>query len=604
MATAAWTPPAPDAVHVPAPASVQDEHSFGNVDEVCPRSLHLDWTIDWEAKRIAGAVTHELEVLRDTEHATFDTSFLEVRGVRVDGAEVRAELGERRGTLGQPLRVPVGARRAGDAVRVEIAYATTPECTALGWLAKEQTRAKQTPFLYSQCQAIHARSLLPCMDTPARKVTYTARVRSAYPVLMSALQAAAPQAAEDATEYTFAQRVAIPTYLIAVVAGQLAFRALGERTGVYAEPPDADAVQWEFEADAERFLTQAERLVSPYSWTRYDSVVLPPSFPYGGMENANLTTLTPSLVSGDRSSTDVLLHELCHSWSGNLVSCVDWASFWLNEGWTVYLERLLLQKVHGDGAEGAAHRGFSYIIGRKALRDSLVQFAENPRFQRLVPEFRPGEDPDDAFSSIPYEKGSNFLLYLERVVGGLDVFVPYLRAYFREFSGRSLGTAQWKAHLLAYFASSPEISARLAAVDFDAWLYGEGLELPVPMEYDTTLANAAFALAARWAAVCRAASRDAAAESFAADDMAGWNANQVVVFLEQLHAGDPVPAFAAQWLDETYALNAARNPEVRHRFYEVALEAPDSPYAEPAAAWVCGGVCGVLLTRRSPPRGA
>ena len=161
---------------------------------------------------------------------------------------------------------------------------------------------------------------------------------------------------------------------------------------------------------------------------------------------------------------------------------MNWESFWLNEGWTVYLERLLLEKLYGP-----AHRGFSYIIGAKALRDSLEGFKDTPRFQRLVPEFRDGEDPDDAFSSIPYDKGANFLLYLERVVGGLDVFAPYIQAYFSTFQGRSISTEEWKAHLLAYFATHPTASQALQTVDWDAWLHGEGLELPVRMEYDLSL---------------------------------------------------------------------------------------------------------------------
>lgn len=574
-----WTPPAPDAIRAPLPSVVEDIHSFANVNEVYSTNLHLDWDIDWTNKCIKGSVTHTLHIVQGgVAHVTFDTSFLDLGAVTVDGDRANdVVLGDRKSSLGQPLTIGLGERHAGDTVCVTIAYSTTPECTALGWLTREQTKAKTAPFLYSQCQAIHCRSLVPCMDTPSRKVTYSATVRSPIPVLMSALPEKEPQ---DGV-YRFEQPLAIPTYLIAIVSGDLEFRSLGPRTGVYAEPPDADAVQWEFEADAERFLEQAERTLLPYAWTRYDSAVLPPSFPYGGMENANLTTLTPSLVSGDRSSTDVMLHELCHSWSGNLISCSNWESFWLNEGWTVYFERLLLQRVHGDGEKGAAHRGFSYIIGARAMRQSLEEFAENPRFQRLVPEFRDGEDPDDAFSSIPYDKGSNFLLHIERVVGGLEVFLPYVRAYIFAFQGRSLTTQEWKDHLFAYYAGNEEITARLKTIDFDAWLYGEGLELPVKMEYDTTLAEAAFALAERWEK--RISGAD---DKFSHADIDGWTAGQVVVFLERLHSGPRVPAAVAEELDEAYALNSAQNTEVRLRFYEVALEDKDGKYAPFAAEWV------------------
>ncbi|KAI3623643.1 hypothetical protein CBS14141_003342 [Malassezia furfur] len=587
MSEKTWTPPAPDAIPAPPQGKIFDRHSLSNLNELRPERLHLDWTVDWEQKRIAGTVTHTLHVLEQgTSQAVFDTSYLDIGTVRVDGQPAEAELRPRHKALGQPLVVQLGAREAGTEVTVEIAYTTTDACTALGWLSREQTHAKRAPFLYSQCQAIHARSLVPCFDAPGRKITYTASVTSSIPVLMSALQAAEPKdVGGGQKQYTFRQPVSIPTYLIAIVGGELTFRTLGPRTGVWAEAPDADAVQWEFEADAERFLALAEEVVSPYVWTRYDSVVLPPSFPYGGMENANLTTLTPSLVCGDRSATDVLLHELCHSWSGNLTSCVNWDSFWLNEGWTVYLERLLLQKKYGD-AEGPAHRGFSYIIGARALRAALEGFADKPRFQRLVPGYEDGEDPDDAFSTIPYDKGANFLLHLERVVGGLDVFAPYIKAYFHAFHDRAVSTEQWKAHLLAYYADNAEVSRRLQQVDFDAWIYGEGTKLPVAMEYDTTLARDAYELADAWRSVVgEAPTRADAQRTFAAGDMDGWNANQKVVFLEHLASQGPLPKYAVQWLDEAYALADNANDEIPLRFFELALATPHSGYEKKAADW-------------------
>lgn len=588
MSATTWTPPAPDAVPAPKPRPIRDIHSYANMNELKPVSMHLQWTIDWEHKRIHGSVAHKMEVQQtNVSRAVLDTSYLDIHHIEVDGTKTSDyKLGERAGPLGAPLSIDIGSRSVGEMVDITIHYSTTDKCTALGWLSKDQTHAKKTPFLYSQCQAIHGRSLFPCMDTPSRKVTYSAEITSTIPILMSALQETQPKPASgDAKVYEFRQPVAIPTYLVAIVGGLLEFRSLGPRTGVWAEPPEADRVQWEFEADAERFLEEAEKLVSPYSWTRYDSVVLPPSFPYGGMENANLTTLTPTLVSGDRSATDVLLHELCHSWSGNYTSCMNWESFWLNEGWTVYLERLLLQMVHKDD-NGPGHRGFSYIIGNKAMRDSLEGFADVPRFQRLMPKYVDGEDPDDAFSSIPYDKGANFLLYLERVVGGLDVFIPYLKAYFHTFAGRSLCTEEWHEHLMAYFAGNEKATKALKEVDWDAWLHGEGTELPVHMEYDGSLAVEAFALADRWVDVIKHGTSKSDGK-FAKSDMDGWNANQVVVFLERLYDGPQVPAAVASWMDDVYDLSSAANTEIRLRFYEVALGDKASQYAKAAAEWVC-----------------
>lgn len=586
LANMTWTAPDPTSVGAPAPRVPEDNHTHAKVAQYKPVHLHLDWDIDWDARIISGRVSHDIELIQPgLDSITLDASYLKINSVSVQGTKVDYSLGTQRGTLGAPLHIPIPAtaNKKGDRLHVEIDYATTEHCTALGWLTKQQTAGKTNPFLYSQCQAIHCRSLIPCIDSPSHKITYTATVHSRIPVLMSALKDD-DKPSQNGT-YHFKQPVGIPSYLIAIVGGDLEFRKLGERTGIWAEPPNADAVQWEFEADAERFLEHAEKVISPYSWTRYDSVVLPPSFPYGGMENANLTTLTPSLVCGDRSLTDVLLHELCHSWSGNLTSCANWTHFWLNEGWTVYLERLLLQDVHG-AKEGPAHRGFSYIIGSKALKDALAQFADNPRFQRLIPAFKDGEDPDDAFSSIPYEKGSNFLLYLERTVGGLDNFLPYAKSYFHAFYNRSVTTHEWREHLFKFFESNPDVTAALNKVDWDAWLHGEGMELPVKMEYDTTLAEQAFSLADRWIKFVDGSAGEKA--HFSLDDIKGWNANQVVVFLERLHSGPKVPLAVTQKLDEVYGFSKATNGEVLLRFFEVALEVEGGKYAQQAAEWVKG----------------
>lgn len=587
FATMTWTPPNPASVGAPALRVPEDIHTHSKVAEYKPLHLHLDWSIDWNARTISGRVSHVIELIQPgITSIILDASYLKIDSVHVEGKQVDYTLGTQRGTLGAPLHIPIPSsiNKKGDKVHVDIDYSTTEHCTALGWLTTEQTAGQTNPFLYSQCQAIHCRSLVPCIDSPSHKITYTATVHSRIPVLMSALKDDSKPS--KAATYHFKQPVGIPSYLIAIVGGDLEFRKLGERTGIWAEPPNADAVQWEFEADAERFLEHAEKVISPYSWTRYDSVVLPPSFPYGGMENANLTTLTPSLVCGDRSLTDVLLHELCHSWSGNLTSCANWTHFWLNEGWTVYLERLLLQEVHGP-KEGPAHRGFSYIIGSKALKDALAQFTDTPRFQRLIPAFKDGEDPDDAFSSIPYEKGSNFLLYLERTVGGLDNFLPYAKSYFHAFYNRSVTTQEWREHLFKFFESNAEATAALHKVDWDAWLYGEGLELPVKMEYDTSLAEQAFSLASRWIQVIDGHATLENAK-FRPADIKGWNANQVVVFLERLHSGPKVPLAITHKLDEVYEFSKASNGEVLLRFFEVALEVKGGKYAQQAAEWVKG----------------
>ncbi|PWN31448.1 uncharacterized protein FA14DRAFT_128098 [Meira miltonrushii] len=586
-----WSAPAPG--DIPAkdfPETHVDIHTHANLTDFRPGHIDIDWTVDWDKKVLTGTVKHSIKIIKDgIDKIVLDTSFLDIKSIAIlqpDGKQKDAkfELGKRDGTLGSPLNIELGERKnKGDEVEIVIDYSTTEKCTALGWLAKEQTESGSMPFLYSQAQAIHARAMIPCVDSPSHKITYTSKVKSKYPVLMSAL--ADGSIHEDGLGvYRFRQPIGIPSYLIAIVGGNLVFRELAPRVGVWAEPTMIDRAEWEFKEDANRFLIAAEQTISPYSWTRYDCVVLPPSFPYGGMENANLTTLTPTLISGDRSQTDVLLHELGHSWSGNLTSCANWSSFWLNEGINVWIERLLLSVVHGPES-GPAIRELHYIIGRKAFEDAVDQFSSVTRFQRLVPVFEKGEDPDDAFSSIPYEKGSLFILYLERLVGGLDNFLPFIRSYFKAFYDRSISTQEWKQHLFDFYAGNEEITKKLNTVKWDEWFNGEGKQLPAEVNFEGALAQQAYKLANRWLDVINGKSTK---EDFSPKDISGWDPNQIVLFLSEVRANKDVtvPAQVASRIDELYGFGKDKNTEIRFNFYVVALQDKQSKYTQEAAAWV------------------
>jgi len=340
-----------------------------------------------------------------------------------------------------------------------------------------------------------------------------------------------------------------------------------------------------------RYVHEAENIVTPYDFGVYDLLVLPPSFPYGGMENACLTFVTPTLLTGDRSLVDVVGHEISHSWFGNNVTTADSSHFWLNEGWTTWLERVLQGALHGP-----AERDFSYIIGRKALKEGLEQFKDRPKYQRLVIPFEFGEDPDEAYSSVPYEKGSNFLLYLERLLGGLDVFLLYARDYVRTFRGKSIRTDQWRDHLYSYWSKEENGGGKdkikiLDSVNWDAWLHGEGLSLPVDIPYDTTLATDAYLLAERWN---ESRTEDISKLKFSPSDLDSFNSNQKVVFLERLATLadlSPLPPTLIHHLAETYsvAITHTPNPEIRFRFYTLVLAAvPEAAkkYAPDAAAWL------------------
>ena len=281
---------------------------------------------------------------------------------------------------------------------------------------------------------------------------------------------------------------------------------------------------------------------------------------------------------------DVVAHELSHSWSGNNVGCKSWEHFWLNESWTTWLERVLIR--HDQGEPG---RGFSYIIGRKSLQDSLNEFekAGTRRYQRLVIPYKTGEDPDDGFSTVPYDKGANLLLHLERMVGGLDVFLPYVKSYFETFAGKSIGTDDWQSHLFEYFGKHKDASTIMPKlekeVDWDAWLHGEGLTLPVKMEYDTTLADAAYALASRWN---EARSSSDALEQFKSSDLEKFSSSQTVVFLETLEQYDALPSEYLKRMNEIYGFDKTENAEIKLRWYNVALKGDGKDFKASAAKWV------------------
>jgi len=523
--------------------------------------------------------------------------------VLVDERVVEFVLGAKHEVMGSALHVPLApGTRAGSTIKVAILYATTKDSTALQWLAKEQTQGKQFPYLFSQCQPIYARALAPLQDTPSLKITYTATVASVLPVLLSAIRVLPPSEGpahdgkvigKDVVNYVYEQPVGIPSYLIAIASGNLRYKSFPTiegrswKSGVWAEPELLEACYWEFSEDTGRFLAKEEDIVGPYKFGVYDVLVLPPSFPYGGMENACLSFLTPTLLAGDRTLVDVVVHELTHSWFGNGITHAEATHFWLNEGWTTYIERLLQQCLHSP-----AERGFQYVIGSTALSEALKNHVDRPKYQRLVIDFEPGEDPDDAYSSIPYEKGSNFLLYLEQTLGGLDVFLPYIRDYVATFQGKSITTWDWKAHLYTYFErhGGQEKLDALNSVDWDAWFYGEGLKLPVELSYDTTLADPAYNLAARWD-TSRSIS-DVTNLGFSASDVHTFNSNQKIVFLERLATYAPLPSTHVGHLGTIYEVATSANAEIRLRFYNVALKDPSSlaasDFVGKALKWVTG----------------
>ncbi|KAH7920495.1 hypothetical protein BV22DRAFT_1114838 [Leucogyrophana mollusca] len=582
-----------------------DPTSQANYLQITSQHFSLDWKVDFEEKTISGYVIHDLIANEDNvKEVSFDTFALKIEAVEVAGHPVQFSLGSTHVVMGSALHIPLPTPlNSGSKVSVKVAYSTSKNATALQWLQKEQTQGKGFPFLFSQCQPIYARSLVPIQDTPSVKSTYTAAVSAVLPILMSAIRVSPPSEGpahggkvigKDLVTYTYRQPVPIPSYLLAIASGNVVYRPFDKlegkdwTSGVWAEPELIDDAHWEFREDTTRFLAAEEKLTTNYKWGVYDLLVLPPSFPYGGMENACLTFVTPTVIAGDRTLVDVVVHEITHSYFGNGITHADASHFWLNEGWTNYMERLLQQELRSP-----AHRGFAMVIGAKLLYDDLKLYeGKMSKYQRLQIDFEVGEDPDDAYSSVPYEKGCNFILHLERTLGGLDVFLPYVKDYVNTFMGKSITTAEWKTHLYAYFKQhgGDEKIKALDSIDWNAWLFGEGLTLPVEMEYDLSLATQAYALAERWDA--SRSTSDPSKLDFTAHDLAEMDTNQIIAFLERLQSYPALPSTHVQHLGSLYDLASTKNAEIRLRFYQVALLDPTAPgslaYAQEAARWVVG----------------
>lgn len=420
----------------PEPEIIQprDPNTLSNYTSWRTQHVTANLEIDFEGKRLVGNVALKLKALREKteERVVLDSSFLDIKDVKIDGGKAKWELQNRIEPYGAPLYVYLGKNYEKDQeIEIEVELSTTKECTALQWMTPAQTSNKKHPYMFSQCQAIHARSVFPCQDTPDVKATVDFNIRSPLPVVASGLPTGSAdykpgvEGTSGTLLYTFKQAVPMPSYLFAIASGDLASASIGPRSTVVTGPEELVECKWELEEDMEKFMDVAESIVYPYAWGTYNVLVLPASFPYGGMENPIFTFATPTIISKDRQNVDVIAHELSHSWSGNLVSNASWEHFWLNEGWTTYLERRIAAGIHGEN-----HRDFSAIIGWKALQDSVERYGEDHEFTKLIVDLK-GKDPDDAFSSIPYEKGFVFLYYLEKLIGKdkWDKFIPHVSIY-------------------------------------------------------------------------------------------------------------------------------------------------------------------------------
>lgn len=531
----------------------RDEHSVAHLDEVRIRHLFLDLEVNFERKQLTGFAELQLDWKQPNARTLdLDTRDLTIeRVISSDGQgnwkQARFSLAPKHSAFGRGLSI----RLAGQPPKVRIYYHTSPKASGLQWLTPEQTLGKQKPFMFSQAQAIHARSFIPLQDTPAVRFTYDARITApaGIRVVMSANND------PDATGlggYRFNMPQAIPSYLLAIAAGDLAFKAIGPRSGVYTEPGRLDAAAKEFE-DTEAMIAATEKLYGAYRWGRYDLLILPPSFPFGGMENPRLSFITPTVIAGDKSLTSLIAHELAHSWSGNLVTNATWSDLWLNESFTSYVENRIVEAVYG-----VEQAKVQQVVGQHEL---LEEMKELPKVDQHLVLSLAGRDPDDAFSNVPYVKGEWMLRTLEQRFGR-DKFDAVVREWFDAHAFQSVGTDEFLAFFGKRLFDQPNAAVTRAKVDL--WLHQPGIPESTEPSQSPVLARIDAAL--------KAFNGSGDAASLQAKT---WSTGEWLYFLNGL--SEDLSAAKIADLDAQYQLTGTGNSEVAFRFYLAGIRADYAP---------------------------
>lgn len=558
-----------------------DPHSYANFEEVVVSHMALDLEIDFEKQLFRGSNELTLKAVKDNvSTAVLDTRALKIHSVEssTEGVSVSHATTKTHPKLGDALEITFSsALSAGKEVRVKITYETTEESGGLQWLAPEQTTGGSHPFVFTQFQAIQARSGVPCMDSPSVKCPFSARLTVAAPLValtsgQPVLDAEGEKKVESANgkrTYYYDQQLPVPCYLIAIVAGNLASERVGVRSEIFAEPELLAAAVAEFGSGLERYLQITESLTGiPYLWKTYNVAILPYSYAYGGMENVCLTFLNAALLVGDQSLVDVAAHEIAHSWSGNDATNATWLDFWLNEGFTMYLERLILGKTDGED-----YRKFQIMLGYMDLVQTVDFLKDDPvSYSTLQPD-TVDTDPDDAFSIIPYEKGCLFVYFLEQVVGGQEAMCAWMNKLYTRYELASFTTVDLKAHFLEHFAAS--VSAeKLATIDWNHWLNEPGLPKWDPTEtLATPLGASAQALADRWIAAHDDHKKMEPSPSIA--DIKDFKPAQIMYFIDLLSlapAEKRLSPTTLQHLEDSYHLFSSNNPEIAYRVLTLALK--------------------------------
>lgn len=525
----------------------RDYHSYSNPDDIIVTHISLDIEADFEEKTLYGIVSLDLERVNKVANTLIlDTRDLDIINVIAPelGADSKLEfeLSPADPNLGAALNIVL----PNDVNRVVIEYLTSPDASGVQWLNPMQTAGKRHPFLFTQAQAVHARSFIPLQDSPKVRVTYDAVVHTPEELLAVMSASNDPNTERDGI-YEFNMRQPIPSYLIALAIGDLSFLPMGERTGVYAEPELVEAAAKEFE-DTESMLIATEEKYGPYGWERYDLLILPPSFPFGGMENPKLSFITPTVIAGDKSLVALIAHELAHSWSGNTVTNATWRDLWLNEGFTTYLTYRIMEMIYGN-----ERYKMEAVLGYQDLMSDIE--ALPPADQIMAIDLR-GRNPDDVFSNIPYEKGAWFLREIEQKIGR-DNFDAFLLQYFKDFSFKSITTDEFVDYLAQTLLSQyPE---QLSTTRIKEWIFSPGIP-----------ENALVPQSDAFSKIDEARDAFLSAQLAAADIATGdWSVHEWLYFLNNL----PKELSTEQLdsLDAAFALTQSRNNEIAHSWLMIAV---------------------------------
>lgn len=517
----------------------KDTHSFANPEEAYVNHLSLNIHINFEEKCIEGIASYNISKISDASQIILDTKDLNIIKVTLnDGEATNFKLLNTVKYLGEALHIEIKS----DTTKIHIQYKTNPSSEALQWLTPQQTAGKVHPFLFTQGQAILTRSWIPCQDSPGIRLTYNADV-SVRKDLMVVMSASNPTEKSVDGNYQFTMKQAIPPYLIAIAAGDLAYGEIGPRTAVYAEPSMLDASVYEF-GDMENMLISAEELYGSYDWDRYDVIVLPPSFPFGGMENPRLTFATPTIIAGDKSLTSLIAHELAHSWSGNLVTNATWNDFWLNEGFTVYFERRIMEKLYG-----IPYANMLAQLGFQDLEDTINRLDKKDTHLYLDLE---GRDPDDGMNDIAYEKGSNFLLMIEQKIGR-EKMDQFLNDYFSAHKFQSITTNQFIDYIKVHLIQKENIQ-----LNYEEWIYGPGLP-----ENKVVITSNKFDL------VQSIVNNYINNNKIEPNSTKEWTTHEFLHFIRQLPNNKKLNFYSK--LDQIFQFSFSKNREIQAAWYELSI---------------------------------